>query len=86
MKFPLVIKYRGIDELQYISDKASLFDFQIGLQCNQDLLIDACGCLLQLTNHNKLVETERLTLSEFEELLKKHSLVTNTCCVAKIKD
>lgn len=85
MNFPIVIKYSELDELQYIEDMAELQTFQISLNSFQDTLIDSNGMCFRLNEYAEAVETGKLSLNEFADLIKNHALISGLCCSAKIR-
>lgn len=85
MNFPIVIKYSGLDELQYVEDKSELLAFQTSINTDKDVLIDSKGRCFELNDKADHVETGKLSLNQFESLIQKHALITGLCCTAKIR-
>ena len=94
IKWPAVIKYHGEDELIYI---ASLAEWQIDPDLclphyeSEDRLIDASGALFALAAASSPLDTDmfvsldsRILVAEFVELVRKHAVIENYCCSAKI--
>ena len=85
MNFPIVIKYSGLDELQYVVDQSELIAFQTSINTAQDVLIDSNGRCYEQNDNAEYCETGKLSLNQFEDLIKKHALTTGLCCNAKIR-
>ena len=94
VKWPAVIKYHGEDELIYI---ASLAEWQNDPDLclphyeSEDRLIDASGALFALPAASSPLDTDmfvsldsRILVAEFVELVRKHAVIENYCCSAKI--
>lgn len=94
IKWPAVIKYQGEDELIYI---ASLNDWSNDPDLCQshyeieDRLIDMSGALFSLPTASADVNTDafvaldtQISVPEFVELVRKHAVIENYCCSAKI--
>ena len=94
IKWPAVIKYHGEDELIYI---ASLVEWQNDPDLclphyeSEDRLIDASGALFSLPSALSPSDTDmfvsldsRILVAEFVKLVRKHAVIENYCCSAKI--
>ena len=94
VKWPAVIKYHGEDELIYVE---SLVEWQNDPDLclphyeSEDRLIDASGALFSLPVASSPSDTDmfvsldsRILVPEFVELVRKHAVIENYCCSAKI--
>jgi len=94
VKWPAVLKYSGEDELVFIADEAVWkgdSDLHFYGYSASDCLIDAEGNRYSLKQTQKQKEVEcvttgkRLSLQEFEALVKAHLVALDQCCVEKIQ-
>lgn len=94
IQWPAVIKYHGADELIYIK---SLAEWQHDPDLSQtkyeieDRLIDTSGAIFSFSpaespsDNNVLVSlNSRILVSEFVEMVRKHAVLENYCCSAKL--
>ncbi len=94
VQWPAVIKYHGEDELIYIE---SLSEWKNDPNLclphyeSEDRLIDASGALFSLPAAPSLSDTDmfvsldsRILVPEFVDLVRKHAVIENYCCSAKI--
>jgi len=94
INWPAVIKYHGEDELIYIeslSEWKNDPDLCLPHYESEDRLIDACGALFSLPAAPSLSDTgmfvsleARILVPEFVELIRKHAVIENYCCSAKL--
>lgn len=94
VKWPAVIKYHGEDELIYIESLAEWLNDPDLCQANyeaEDRLIDVSGALFSLPTTSFIANTEtfvsldaQISLHEFVELVRKHAVIENYCCSAKL--
>jgi len=94
VNWPAVLKYHGEDELIYVE---SLAEWQSDPSLHlphyesEDRLIDANGALFSLSSTSCSSDTSmfvaldsRILVSEFVELVRKHAVLENYCCSAKL--
>ncbi|MDX2322009.1 MAG: DUF4144 family protein [Moritella sp.] len=94
IKWPAVIKYQGEDELIYLASLNDwLNDADLCLSCYEleDRLIDMSGALFSLPTVSSAVNTTaflaldaQISVPEFVELVRKHAVIENYCCSAKL--
>lgn len=92
--WPAVIHYHGEDELIYISSLAEWLndtDLSQDSYAVEDRLIDANGTLFALPSDDKIPNAATLVclnthilLVDFVDLVRKHAVLENYCCSAKI--
>jgi len=94
VKWPVVIKYVGEDELTYICNEQEWFgdpDLNSHPYTTGDEIIDSNGQQYSLAYNKdkKIVEILKInkmtTISDFETLIKNHMVSLNQCCSSKIK-
>lgn len=92
INWPAIIKFSNDAELVYITNQ-SCWDNDAELQLTQfdesDCLIDSSGAVFNLTNipntHIQIIPTgESKTLTEILGLVKEHSALSGSCCIAKL--
>ncbi len=94
VKWPAVIKYHSEDELIYV-ESLTEWKNDPGLCLphyeSEDRLIDASGALFSLPVASSPLNTDmfvsldcRILVSEFVELIRKHAVIENYCCSAKL--
>ncbi|MFT7683298.1 MAG: hypothetical protein ACI935_002789 [Moritella dasanensis] len=94
IKWPAVIKYQGEDELIYIASLSDWLNDPDLCQSHfevEDRLIDMSGALFSLPIVSSAVNTAafvaldtQISVPEFVELVRKHAVIENYCCSAKI--
>jgi hypothetical protein len=94
INWPAVIKYHGEDELIYVESLTEWLNDADLNQANyeiEDRLIDGSGATFSLPMTNYVTEDELffclnkpIQVPEFVELVRKHAVMENYCCSAKI--
>ncbi|QUM80097.1 hypothetical protein HWV01_07230 [Moritella sp. 5] len=94
VKWPAVIKYHGEDELIYVESLTEWKndpDLCLPNYESEDRLIDASGALFSLPAASSPSDTDmfvslysRILVPEFVELIRKHAVIENYCCSAKL--
>ena len=94
VKWPAVIKYHGEDELIYVESLTEWKndpDLCLANYESEDRLIDANGALFSFPAASSPSDTDmffsldsRILVPEFVELIRKHAVIENYCCSAKL--
>jgi len=94
VNWPAVVKYHGEDELIYVESFAEWQndpDLCLSHYELEDRLIDATGALFSLSAASSPSDTDmfvaldlRILVPEFVELVRKHAVIENYCCSAKL--
>lgn len=86
--WPAVIKHQGEDELMYLgNDKAWLQAVEhLVFGAEDDVLIDSQGQLYIWDAAIPVLQAKgsAVTLEGFSQMLKKHMVALNQCCVSKL--
>ena len=94
IKWPAVLQYQGEDELIYIESLTDWLNDPDLCQSRyeaEDRLIDTDGALFSLPTTSLVANSKafvslgtQISVHEFVELVRKHAVVENYCCSAKI--